>query len=110
MTKYWGGVKLLNFFSGGFYEKNCFALIVSASAFIGCTSVAPVCATSNELGAKVGTNTAGYLFGIIPITGTDYGIADATKKAGITKISTVDLKTFNYLGFYCGHTTIVTGN
>lgn len=46
------------------------ALIVSASAFIGCTSVAPVCATSNELGEKVGTNTAGYLFGIIPITGT----------------------------------------
>ena len=86
------------------------ALIVSASAFIGCTSVAPVCATSNELGEKVGTNTAGYLFGIIPITGTDYGIADAARKAGITKISTVDLKTFNYLGFYCGHTTIVTGN
>lgn len=85
-------------------------LIVSVSAFIGCSSVEPVCATSNELGAKVGTNTAGYLFGIIPITGVDYGIADAARKAGITKISTVDLKTFNYLGFYCGHTTIVTGN
>lgn len=86
------------------------ALIVSASAFIGCTSVEPVCATSNELGAKVGTNTAAYIFGIIPIGGGDYGIADAARKAGITKISTVDLKTFNYLGFYCGHTTIVTGN
>ncbi|MDD5789460.1 MAG: TRL domain-containing protein [Spirochaetia bacterium] len=86
------------------------ALIVSVSAFFGCSSVAPVCATSNDLGSKVGTNTAAYIFGIIPIGGTDFGIAGAAKNGGITKISTVDLKTFSYLfGFYRGNTTIVTG-
>lgn len=85
-------------------------LIVSVSAFFGCSSVAPVCATSNELGSKVGTNTAAYIFGWIPIGGTDFGIAGAAKNGGITKISTVDLKSFSYLfGLYCGHTTIVTG-
>lgn len=85
-------------------------IALASTLFIACTSVAPVCATSNELGSKVGTNTAARLLGFIPIGGTDYGIAGAAQAAGITKISTVDLKTFNYLGIYYGCTTIVTGN
>lgn len=84
----------------------CIALIIAM--FVGCTTISPITATSNELGTKVGTSTAAYIFGLIPIS-DDYSIQAAAKEGGITKISTVDLKSFNYLGIYSGYTTIVTG-
>ena len=84
----------------------CIVLIMAM--FVGCTSISPITATSNELGSKVGTSTAAYILGIIPVS-NDYSIQAAAKEGGITKISTVDLKTFNYLGIWSGCTTIVTG-
>ena len=84
----------------------CIALIIAM--FVGCTTISPITATSNELGTKVGTSTAAFIFGLIPIS-DEYSIQAAAKEGGITKISTVDLKSFNYLGIYSGYTTIVTG-
>ena len=86
------------------------ALVLAASLLVGCSTVAPLAATSNELGSKVGTASAGYLFGLIPIPfSADYGIEKAARDGGITKISTVDVKSFNYFGVWVGHQTIVTG-
>ncbi|MBQ1833716.1 MAG: hypothetical protein II114_08105 [Treponema sp.] len=85
-------------------------IVLTAVVLAGCTSIGPVCATSNEVGSKVGTSTAGYLFGFIPIPFTgDHSIQRAARESGITKISTVDEKTFNYFGVWVGKQTIVTG-
>lgn len=83
--------------------------IVSLLVFVGCSSVSPLCATSNELGVKVGESTAGFLFGAIPMFGADAGIQKAARNAGISKISTVDVKTTTYFGWWTSVTTIVTG-
>ena len=79
--------------------------------FMSCLTVSsPVCATSNGVGSKVGTATAGFLFGVIPIPlSADYSIQRAAKESGIKKISTVDLKEFNYFGVWVGRQTIITG-
>lgn len=84
------------------------ALLLSSLLAVGCTSVAPLCATGNTLGSKVGTATAKYLFGALPMGGADGSIATAAQNGGITKISTVDVKT--ELGFiFTNVTTVVTG-
>ena len=85
------------------------SLALLMGLFFSCSSTGPITATSNELGSKVGTSTAGLILGLIPIGGGDYSIQSAAKEGGITKISTVDLKKFNYLGIWAGCTTIVTG-
>ena len=78
--------------------------------FMSCQTVGPVCATSNGVGSKVGTASAGFLFGVIPIPfSADYSIQRAAKESGIKKISTVDLKEFNYFGVWVGKQTIITG-
>ena len=85
-----------------------FALL--AGLLMGCQTIGPVNATSNEVGSKVGTAKVGFILGIIPIPfDGDYSIQRAAKESGITKISTVDLKHFNYMGFWSGYETIVTG-
>lgn len=85
--------------------------LVVAVAFVimaaSCTSVAPLTATSNPVGAKVGEATAKFVFGF-PLKGGDYGIQLAAKNGGISKISTVDVKTKN-LFVMVVRTTIVTG-
>lgn len=84
------------------------ALVASLFALIGCTSVYPVCATSNDVGSKVGTASGSAILGTI-FTG-DASIKKAAKEAGITKISTVDQKVTTILwGVYIGYTTVVTG-
>ena len=89
-------------------KKFTLALIAAAVLLLAsCTSIGPVCATSNTLGSKVGEATGTYLFGILPM-GADYSIQTAARKAGITKISTVDLKTY-YGIFVNKYTVIVTG-
>jgi len=85
-------------------------LVASLVLFASCQSISPVCATSNEIGSKVGTAQVGYILGIFPIPfDGDYSIQRAAKESGITKISTVDMKTFNYCGVWMGYQTIVTG-
>lgn len=80
------------------------ALVIMAAS---CSSVAPLTATSNPVGAKVGEAEAKFVFGA-PLSGADYSIQTAAKNGGISKISTVDVKTKN-LFVMVVRTTIVTG-
>ncbi|HAK68509.1 MAG TPA: hypothetical protein DEO40_00135 [Treponema sp.] len=92
-------------------KKLLLPALASLIVLAGCTSTKPITATSNELGPLVGTATAGYLFGFIPIPfNQDHGIARAAREGGITKISTVDEKTFNFPGIWRSTTTVVTGS
>ena len=90
-------------------KKLLVVVVALATLFIvGCTTVAPMTATSNPLGSKVGEAKGTYLFGI-PLGFTmDMGIQKAAQNGGITKISTVDLKVKN-LVVLTTITTVVTG-
>lgn len=89
-------------------KKLGLALLTATTLFVGCSSVQPICATSNRLGSKVGEATATYLFGYLPLGGADASIQTAARNSGITMISTVDQKVT--LGFFTTNvTTIVTG-
>lgn len=83
-----------------------FALV--ALLFVGCTTVAPLTATSNPLGSKVGEATGTYLFGIPLSFNIDLGVQKAAQNGGISKISTVDVKVKN-LVVITKVTTVVTG-
>lgn len=76
-----------------------------------CTTIEPVSATGNGIGgSKVGEASANFLFSVIPLPfSVDYSIEAAAKNGGISKISTVDMKTFNVLNLWMRKTTIVTG-
>ena len=89
-------------------KKLTLAIIASLILFASCTSVSPLCATSNKLGSKVGEASATYLFGVLPMGDADAGIQAAARKAGISLISTVDVKTKIGL-FTVKCTTVVTG-
>lgn len=81
------------------------AFIVLAAS---CTSVQPLCATSNAVGQKVGQATGNFLFGL-PLS-ANYSIQSAAQNGGISQISTVDVKTYTVFGLWTSKTTIVTGN
>jgi hypothetical protein len=85
--------------------------VIMLVVLAGCTTVAPLAATSNPLGNKVGEATVFYLFGWLPLPlSGDRGIAKAARHGGITNISTVDVKTVVWpLGIGTVRTTIVTG-
>ena len=72
-----------------------------------CSITGPLTATSNPIGKKVGTAKANIICGLT--FGGDYSVQTAAKNGGITKVSTVDVKTFNCLGIFMSRTTIVTG-
>ena len=72
-----------------------------------CSVTAPLTATSNTIGKKVGTAKANTVLGFT--FGGDYSIQTAAKNGGITKVSTVDVKYKNVLGLFISRTTIVTG-
>ena len=76
---------------------------------VGCTTVNPFAVTSNELGSKVGEASVKFLFGYLPLSfNMDLGIQKAAQNGGITKISTVDVKTKQ--GFLVTTvSTVVTG-
>ena len=82
--------------------------LVFAFVLVGCTTVSPLAATSNNLGSKVGEAEGTYLFGTLPLGNLDMGIQKAAQNGGITKISTVDVKT--KVGIFTTKvTTVVTG-
>jgi hypothetical protein len=89
-------------------------LLVVAIAAMGllasCTVTQPFAVTSNPLSkdAKVGTSSYITLFGAINLG--DAGINLAAKKAGITKISVVDVEVTNYAGIYAKVKTFVYGD
>jgi hypothetical protein len=73
-----------------------------------CSLTLPVAATSNPVGAKVGTAKATGFFSVL-FFNQDASIQKAAKNGGITKISTVDIKMGNILGLIVTYETIVTG-
>jgi len=86
-----------------------FLSLVAITAIISsCSITLPVAATSNPVGSKVGTATATGYLGIL-FFGADASIQTAAKKAGITKISTVDIKQTSLLNIIVTYETIVTG-
>lgn len=88
--------------------KTIFALFALASLMSSCALTLPVTATSNTVGQKVGRATATGYLGVL-FFDQDASIKTAAKKAGITKISTVDIKETSLLGLIVTYETIVTG-
>lgn len=83
--------------------------VISASALLSsCSLTMPVNATSNPVGKKVGTAKATGYLGIL-FFNADASIQSAAKNGGITKISTVDIKSTNILNLIVTFETIVTG-
>jgi hypothetical protein len=68
---------------------------------------APVTATSNELGDKVGEAEVSSVLGIVA-TG-DASIQKAAENGNISKISHVDYHSKNILGIYATYTVTVYG-
>ena len=91
-------------------KKLAVVMLALATLFlVGCTTVSPVTATSNDLGSKVGEASGTYLFGFLPLGfNMDMGIQKAAQNGGITKISTVDAKVKSGL-FTTKISTVVTG-
>ena len=82
-------------------------LCLLAVMLTSCSITVPVAATGNMRGAVTGTASAVTVCGIT-ING-DASIAKAATSAGITRISSVDLRTLNVLGLYVRRTCIVNG-
>ncbi len=85
------------------------ALAIAATS---CVTTEPVCATGNAIGSKVGEVTTMYLGGVLPLPfdqAENGGVVAAAKAGGITKVSTVDVKTYNLLNLIVKVTTVVTG-
>lgn len=82
-----------------------FAIAALASS---CSLTMPVNATSNTIGSKVGTAKATGYLGFL-FFNADASIKSAAKNGGISKISTVDIKTTSLLNLIVTYETIVTG-
>jgi len=88
--------------------KTISAIVASVALISSCSITTPVCATGNPIGSKVGTSTGTCYLNVICL-GADASIQSAAKAGGITKISTVDMKTSDVLGIIQTYQTIVTG-
>ncbi len=86
---------------------NVFFALLTAAMLSACTMVMPVAVSSNPIGPKVGQASGTIILGIISFG--DASIQKAAKNAGITKVSTVDMQTSNYLGIVVIYNVIVTG-
>lgn len=102
--------------NGGFTVKKVIVSTLAAAALAlaatSCVTTVPYSATTNTIGSKVGEATTTYLFGWLPLPfdqGENGGIAAAAKAGEITKVATVDKKTFNLLGLIVKKTVVVTG-
>jgi len=59
---------------------------------------------------KIGTSSATFLFGAIPLTNNgDITLSSAMKNGEITKVNTVETKKTNYFNIVVVKTTIVSG-
>ncbi|MFO7826410.1 MAG: TRL-like family protein [Cyclobacterium sp.] len=88
--------------------KTMLAILVAVTLMSGCALTLPVNATSNPVGTKVGTAKATGYLGVL-FFDQDASIQRAAKNGGITRISTVDIKTSNVLGIIITYETTVTG-
>ncbi len=83
---------------------------VAMVCFTSCAVTAPVCATGNPVGSKVGVASTTCILGAFFFDGGDASIKSAAKNGGISKISTVDFKSeMVFLYFVQKYSTIVTG-
>jgi len=86
-----------------------FAIVLATGAFFtSCAVTLPVTATSNEVGAKVGSATATGFLGVF-FFDQDASIRTAARNGNISRISTVDIKHTNVFGIIYTYETIVTG-
>ncbi|MGY6561700.1 MAG: TRL-like family protein [Luteibaculaceae bacterium] len=88
--------------------SKAFAMLSVVALLSSCSLTMPVTATDNPVGNKVGTAKATGFLGVL-FFNQDASIRTAAKNAGITKISTVDIKIGNVLGIIVTYETIVTG-
>ena len=88
--------------------KTIAAMIAVMGMMSSCALTLPVNATSNTIGSKVGTAKATGYLGFL-FFDADASIRSAAKNGGITKISTVDIKSTSILNLIVGYETIVTG-
>lgn len=97
-------------------------LVVSALAAIALAAVATSCTTvkpgygfggtpvyTGSSIQKTGEATGMLLFGHLPLLDADYSVSTAAKNGGITKVHTIDTKTYSILHIVVWKTTIVTG-
>ncbi|MGK0464327.1 MAG: hypothetical protein ACJAT5_000739 [Lentimonas sp.] len=94
-------------------------VLVTTLAFVGCVShpfvppgaitnaSGPFAVTANQGGSKEGSATATGILGLFSFG--DASTSTAARAGGVTKIRTVDVKSFNILGIYYTYTTVVTG-
>jgi hypothetical protein len=88
--------------------KTAAALVAMTGMLASCSLTLPVNATSNAVGSKVGTAKATGYLGFL-FFNADASIRSAAKKGGISKISTVDIKSTSILNLIVTYETIVTG-
>lgn len=88
--------------------KKLFAAAAVVALLSSCSATNPLAATSNTVGSKCGTATYPVFLSCLTFSG-DASINTAAKKAGIKKISHVDVKTTSVLGLYGTVTTYVYG-
>ncbi len=81
---------------------------ISAALLSSCSITMPVNATSNPMGSKVGRAKATGYLGVL-FFNADASIRTAAKNGGISKISSVDIKSSNILNLIVSYETIVTG-
>lgn len=89
--------------------KKLFASLIVAATLvlaISCTSSRPI-AVNGPIGAKRGESTNWMIAGVIFLGNGD--ILDAAKDGGISNVSTVDIRTTNYLGLVIKNVTVVSG-
>lgn len=84
------------------------AVVAGGMMLSSCSITMPVNATSNPVGNKVGMSSGTCFLGMLCF-GVDASIQTAAANGGISKISTVDLKTKNVLNIITTYETIVTG-
>lgn len=90
-------------------KKAIFSLAVIFSLVLtSCSVTLPVAVSSNPVGPKKGESSGTCYLGVICLD-ANASIQQAAKNGGITKISTVDIKTSNVLGIIVTYTCIVTG-
>lgn len=91
-----------------FFATSCATLGSSAGSGLLYTGVRDgLSATSNPVGAKVGSSSATNIFGLVAIG--DASIQTAANSAGIKRISHVDIKKTGFLGIFSTSTIYVYG-
>ncbi len=82
----------------------CSALLIVSSCSVTQPLMTP---TTHPVGKKVGEAKAKWILGLC--FGGDYSVLTAAKNGGITKISTIDQKSFAVYPFFWSKKTIVSG-